>query len=107
MVTDVPTGGESVGTVYGYDADTGDIEMAFVSADGSVSRFAVIGGEVTWDGYGTVQLNSEVRWSQVAGSERTSVTVADQVVDLPRALPAAGGLALYAADATFHDLSWE
>ena len=107
MVADLPAGGASVGTVYGYDASTGDIEMAFVSADGSVSRFAVLGGAVTWDIYGTVTLDSDVRWAQLAGSDSTEVTIADQVVDLPRVLPAAGGLALYNADVIFQDLRWE
>lgn len=107
MVTDVPISGESVGTVYGYDAGTGDIEMAFLSADGGVSRFAAVGGAVTWDGYGTVSLDRDVRWSQVAGVDSTEVTIAGQVVDLPRTLPAAGGLALYNANAIFEDLRWE
>jgi hypothetical protein len=112
MVTEVPTGGANVGTVYGYDTATGDMEMAFLSADGSVSRFAVVGGAVTWDGYGivnldSVNLDSDVRWSQLAGADSTEVTIADQVVDLPRTLPAAGGLALYNANAVFKDLRWE
>jgi hypothetical protein len=107
MTTDTPSGGANVGTVYGYDAATGDIELAFVSADGSVSRFAVLGGTVTWDVYGSAPVTGGVVWSQAAGDGLTTVTVGDTPVELPRTLPAAGGLALYAAEAVFEDVAWE
>lgn len=107
MATDIPVGGGSVGTVYGYDAETGDIELALLTGDGQVSRFAVIGGVVTWDVYGAVTLDDEVAWAQVADADATRITVGDGEVSLPRALPAAGGLALYAAEAAFDSISWE
>lgn len=107
MRTDVPDSGENVGTVYGYDPSTGDLELAFVSADGTVSRFAVISGAVTWDLLGSVALEDEVVWSQVAGDDVTTVTLGEQSVELPRTLPSAGGLSLYAADAAFSEIAWE
>ena len=107
MATDLPDAGENVGTLYGYDPATGDHELAFVSSDGTVSRFAVIGGAVTWDLLGSVTLEGEVRWSQAAGADETTITIGADAVTLPRTLPAAGGLSLYAADAEFWDLSWE
>lgn len=107
MATAAPTGAASVGTVYGYDAATGDAELALVSADGSVSRFAVLDGRVTWDVLGTVALGDDVQWSQVAGEGSTTVTLGGEQVELPRTLEAAGGLALYDADAVFDAVLWE
>ncbi|MDP2306512.1 MAG: hypothetical protein Q8P18_10860 [Pseudomonadota bacterium] len=106
MTTDAPTGAANVGTVYGYDPATGDTELAFVSADGSVSRFAVLAGVVTWDVLGTVSVSGGVAWSQSAGEGATTVTIGDTSVELPRTLAAAGGLALYSADAVFEAISW-
>jgi hypothetical protein len=107
MTTGAPTGGANVGTVYGYDPATGDIELAFVSADGSVSRFAVLAGSVAWDVLGNAPVSGGVAWSQSAGEGSTTVTVGDTQVELPRTLPAAGGLALYAGEAVFEDIAWE
>jgi hypothetical protein len=111
MTTGAPTGGANVGTVYGYDPATGDIELAFVSADGSVSRFAVVAGSVAWDVLGSAPVSAPVSggvvWSQSAGEGTTTVTVGDTQVELPRTLPAAGGLALYAGEAVFEDVDWE
>jgi hypothetical protein len=111
MTTGAPTGGANVGTVYGYDPATGDIELAFVSADGSVSRFAVLAGSVAWDVLGSAPVSAPVSggvvWSQSAGEGTTTVTVGDTQVELPRTLPAAGGLALYAGEAVFEDVDWE
>jgi hypothetical protein len=107
MTTGAPTGQENVGTVYGYDATTGDIELALLAADGSVSRFAVVGGEVSWTTEAAVTPAADVVWSQSAGDDVTTVTIGGESVDLPRALPAAGGVALYAADTIFDDIRWE
>lgn len=106
MSTDAPSAGASVGTVYGYDPATGDTELAFVSADGAVSRFAVLAGVVTWDILGSASVTGGVVWSQASGDGVTTVTIGDASIDLPRTLPAAGGLALYNADAVFEGLAW-
>lgn len=97
----------AVGTVYGYDPASGDLELALVDAGGGVSRFAVIGGQVAWDTIGAVAPGTEVDWSQTAGADTTAVTIGADTVELPRSLPAAGGLALYGATATFDALRWE
>lgn len=101
-----PTGGPA-GAVYGYDPSTGDLELALLSPDGGVSRFAVISGAVTWDVLGAVAVSGAAAWSQEAGADSTEITVGADTVTLPRALPPAGGLALYGAEAVFSDLSWE
>lgn len=106
MQVDWPEAG-AVGALYGYDATTGDLELALLSADGSVSRFAVIGGAVTWDVHGAVAVMDAPTWSQTADADTTAVTVGDSTVDLPRALAPAGGLALYGASAEFSKLDWE
>jgi hypothetical protein len=106
MTVAAPTVG-SVGSVYGYDDATGDLELALLSADGSVSRFAVIGGAVSWDDYGTAALVPTMDWEQEAGDATTTVTLGGTAVDLPRALPPAGGLALYGAEAHFAAIAWE
>ncbi len=95
-----------VGSVYGYDDSTGDVEFAFLAADGTVSRFAVIGGAVTWDNYGSVAHSDTVKWSQAAADGTTTVSIGGGSVDLPRSLPAAGGLALYGATADFSAITW-
>lgn len=100
-----PTG--SVGSVYGYDEGPGDIELALLSADGSVSRFAYIGGAVSWDVLGYVSVDSEARWSQVADEDSTEIAVGEEAVTLPRTLSPAGGLALYADEARYSELHWE
>ena len=104
-----PTGGP-VGTVYGYDVSTGDIELALLSSDGSVSRFAVVAGTVTWDVYGAVAAGAAgetASWSQTAGEDSTDLSIGAETVTLPRALAPAGGLAVYGAEAVFSGLSWE
>jgi len=97
----------SVGTVVGYDEASGDIELAFLSSDGTISRFAYIGGVVTWDTYGSVGVADEAEWTQEAGDESTDVTVGGTTVSLPRSLAPAGGLALYGGDADFREVGWE
>ena len=97
----------NVGALYGYDPTTGDLELALLAPDGGVSRFAVIGGAVTWDGYGAVTPLDAPTWTQTAAADTTTVTLGDASVDLPRALPPAGGPALYGASATFTALTWE
>ena len=95
------------GTVYGYDESSGDVELALLGADGTISRFAYIGGVVTWDVYTSVGASDEAVWSQTAGDGVTELTVAGTAVELPRSLAPAGGLALYGGEATFRALSWE
>lgn len=107
MVIGAPDSGENVGTVYGFDESTGSVELAFLSADGGVSRFAVVEGAVTWETVGAVTLASELRWTQTADEVTTLLEIGGETVELPRALPAAGGLALYDADAIFDEIHWE
>lgn len=106
MRLDWPAAG-AVGAVYGYDPTTGDVELALLSGDGGLSRFAVIGGSVTWDSYGVVSTASSVTWTQTAGAAETDFSLNADSVRLPRALDPAGGLALYGAEAVFSELSWE
>lgn len=107
MKVAAPSGGASVGTVYGYDPDTGELELAFVSAGGAVSRFAVLSGGVSWDVLGSVTAEGTLSWSQTAAEGSTTVEIGGEAVALPRTLPAAGGLALYDADAVFSGIGWE
>lgn len=95
-----------VGSVYGYDEATGDLELALLGADGSVSRFAVAGGVVAWDVYGSVTTSGDVDWTQVAGDGTTDVVVGGTTVSLPRSFAPAGGLAVYYDAADFRDLRW-
>ncbi|MSP56487.1 MAG: hypothetical protein EXR69_12930 [Myxococcales bacterium] len=100
-----PTAG-MIGAVYGFDEQTGDAELAFLGADGAVSRFAVIGGEVQWDTAGSVAPSAMVGWSQVAAATTSSITVGAGSVELQRLLPPAGGLALYATTGSFSSIQW-
>ena len=107
MTTDWPADSANLGAVYGYDSATGDMELAFVDAGGNVSRFAIVGGAVTWDVLGAVSPAETVDWSHAAGADSTTVTIGGASVDLPRSLPPTGGLALYAAEAVYTGVSWE
>ena len=54
-----------------------------------------------------MSVSEGVAWSQIAGEGATTVTIGDASVELPRTLPAAGGLALYSGDAVFEGISWQ
>lgn len=96
----------NVGSVYGYDEETGDAELAFLGADGAVSRFAVVGGVVEWDTEWSVARSATVKWSQLAATTTTTISVGGGSVELLRLLPPAGGLALYGATADFSSIQW-
>jgi hypothetical protein len=87
------------------------VELALLSPDGGLSRFAVLDGTVDWrdagavDAPATISDEFESTLFLVQGDGSATVQGGERQVELDRVLPPAGGLAIYDATVRFRDLT--